>query len=686
MTISSTTNRATFTGNGVTTSFSFPYYVIAAADLKVYQEGTLKTLTTHYTLSGTAPYTSGTNVQFVTAPASGDEIVILRDPDPTQAVEHTENDPLPVKTGVERPLDKLTMVTQRLKDRVDRSVRQPDTDTAALAELPVAASRANKYPVFDANGQLTVSTGTGADDGLRGDLATTSASLGAELVGYIGSSANAVAGTVRSAIRDRRRSVFEFFSAAQKADVRAGTGLVDVTTALQTAINELGNTDAIRSGGYDFPDGVYVVEETIEADRKAVMLYGRGVGNSSSTGGSIFKWQGVAGSPILRLKRNLMTEIHGFRFHGNSSAIPSAAIDLVSTAAESGPNTRIKLSHLWVGGFSGDVDTGVHFADGIEVSGDNLQGDQSWMTDLMVTSFSGAGIRFGNGQNVLWTIANATINGAQNTSIGVSTAARHVKLDNVFFQTNKLTDIEITNDGTIDAYQIGSELSGRLALATAGAQLRIRGGYWQSGVNTNADDNVIDISGGPSVVRIEDFQFDRAGSYVGAGETLKMRGASAIASLHNVSLPVDPATFFDMATVTAGDQRRVEFLGGNSSDTLRYFVNEWNHGESPDISGVRVDLPAHTRIRQATGNTTILEVVSSTLATTYLTVSNSGTTFGDDATFTAGKLSTAASGTSKSGFRLPHGTAPTSPVDGDMWTTTAGLFVRINGATVGPLS
>lgn len=37
-------------------------------------------------------------------------------------------------------------------------------------------------------------------------------------------------------------------------------------------------------------------------------------------------------------------------------------------------------------------------------------------------------------------------------------------------------------------------------------------------------------------------------------------------------------------------------------------------------------------------------------------------------------------------MRLAHGSAPTSPVNGDMWTTTAGLFVRINGATVGPLS
>lgn len=43
--------------------------------------------------------------------------------------------------------------------------------------------------------------------------------------------------------------------------------------------------------------------------------------------------------------------------------------------------------------------------------------------------------------------------------------------------------------------------------------------------------------------------------------------------------------------------------------------------------------------------------------------------------------------TAAASIRLPHGAAPTSPVDGDMWTTSAGgLFVRINGVTVGPLS
>lgn len=33
------------------------------------------------------------------------------------------------------------------------------------------------------------------------------------------------------------------------------------------------------------------------------------------------------------------------------------------------------------------------------------------------------------------------------------------------------------------------------------------------------------------------------------------------------------------------------------------------------------------------------------------------------------------------GLNIPHGTAPTTPKDGDVWTTTAGMFVRINGVT-----
>lgn len=45
---------------------------------------------------------------------------------------------------------------------------------------------------------------------------------------------------------------------------------------------------------------------------------------------------------------------------------------------------------------------------------------------------------------------------------------------------------------------------------------------------------------------------------------------------------------------------------------------------------------------------------------------------------------TAASTTAAASLRVPHGAAPTTPINGDMWTTTAGLYAQINGTTVGP--
>ena len=62
----------------------------------------------------------------------------------------------------------------------------------------------------------------------------------------------------------------------------------------------------------------------------------------------------------------------------------------------------------------------------------------------------------------------------------------------------------------------------------------------------------------------------------------------------------------------------------------------------------------------------------------------SGTAIGV-ATASTTALGLPAGTTGVSSINLPHGSAPTSPVNGDMWTTTAGLFVRINGATIGPL-
>lgn len=37
--------------------------------------------------------------------------------------------------------------------------------------------------------------------------------------------------------------------------------------------------------------------------------------------------------------------------------------------------------------------------------------------------------------------------------------------------------------------------------------------------------------------------------------------------------------------------------------------------------------------------------------------------------------------TSVPSLNVPHGTAPSSPTNGDIWTTSTGIYARINGTT-----
>ncbi|KKL74331.1 hypothetical protein LCGC14_2065960, partial [marine sediment metagenome] len=83
----------------------------------------------------------------------------------------------------------------------------------------------------------------------------------------------------------------------------------------------------------------------------------------------------------------------------------------------------------------------------------------------------------------------------------------------------------------------------------------------------------------------------------------------------------------------------------------------------------------------------ITTLTATTLAGTLSTAAQTNiTSLGTLTSLTlSGLLLTVLSATGGAGFRMPHGAAPTTPTNGEMWTTTAGVYVRINGATLGPL-
>ncbi len=173
MTVSSTTKRNSYTGDGSTTTFAYSFKIFDDDDITVILRTTatgtetVQTKTTHYSVTGVGS-TSGGNVVFGSAPTSAQTVVLLRQTAQTQATDYTPNDPFPAASH-EDALDKLTLMAQDQQDELDRTIKLSRTNTMTSTEFTVGATdRANKVLGFDGSGELTVTQELGT---FRGDFA-----------------------------------------------------------------------------------------------------------------------------------------------------------------------------------------------------------------------------------------------------------------------------------------------------------------------------------------------------------------------------------------------------------------------------------------------------------------------------------------------------------------------------------
>jgi hypothetical protein len=130
MTISSETNKNSYTCNGVTATFPYTFRVLDQGDLKVQirttSTGVLTTLvlTTDYTVTGVGA-SGGGNVVLVDAAGdapTGTTLIITTDMDETQETDYTEYDTFPATTH-EDALDKLTIIAHQQTEKLDRSIK-----------------------------------------------------------------------------------------------------------------------------------------------------------------------------------------------------------------------------------------------------------------------------------------------------------------------------------------------------------------------------------------------------------------------------------------------------------------------------------------------------------------------------------------------------------------------------------
>jgi hypothetical protein len=249
--------RVQFTGNTGLGPFAFTFNILAAADIAVYKNATLLTITTDYTVSLNA---NGTGSVTLTGAGSGtalvaaDYLTIIGDLPLARTTDFTTAGDL-LASALNDQLDASVVMTQQISERVDRALRQDPNDVDGDMTIPAKADRLNKILRFN------VTTGNPEV------ISLASGATSAANVSFTQAGTGAIERTVEQKLNESV-SVLDF-----GADP---TGVADSAAAINAAF-------AAGKNNVYMPAGVYKILSTVTiADYCSL----RGAGHTSENGTS----------------------------------------------------------------------------------------------------------------------------------------------------------------------------------------------------------------------------------------------------------------------------------------------------------------------------------------------------------------------------------------------------------------
>lgn len=253
MTMTTETASVSYTGDGTTVAFAYPFEILQNADIEVSVRSTsgaesTKILTTHYSVSGAGNPGGGT-VTFVTAPGDSERIVIRRNMGLTQPADFDRDTQFPSER-VEEAFDRKSLQITQMQEQVGRAVKARVLDEPVDMTLPAKASRATKAMGFDATGKPKVSAST--LDEIDALVLASGTGLEVPSLAEVLASGSTTARTLGDRFADRLH-VKDFGA--------VGDGAADDTAAIQAALD--------HGGPLDFSNGTYLVDGTLHVDGAA---------------------------------------------------------------------------------------------------------------------------------------------------------------------------------------------------------------------------------------------------------------------------------------------------------------------------------------------------------------------------------------------------------------------------------
>lgn len=230
MTVSTTSTKVQYNGDGSTTAFSVPFKYLSKDDVKVILtdadgDDTEWTRGTQYTLSAAGVDAGGTLTVSTSptnyTPQAGERLTILLDAEATQNVDLPLGGPFP-STSVETALDRLTLLVQQREEENARSLRFPESDPTTIdGTIPSSANRANMVLGFNSDGEPTV-------------YSTNVETVTASSTNYDNAASGLAAINVQDAIDELADEKFDKTGGSVSGDVSV-TGAVSATTSISAA-------------------------------------------------------------------------------------------------------------------------------------------------------------------------------------------------------------------------------------------------------------------------------------------------------------------------------------------------------------------------------------------------------------------------------------------------------------------